>query len=65
MKFKTTTYGEAVELVGKLATLGDNVDSEIALVAFIFKQDLFKVGNDVMRFARKWNKLIMKDEKNA
>ena len=65
MKFKTTTYGEAVELVGKLATLGDNVDSEIALVAFIFKQDLFKVGNDVMRFARKWNKLITKDEKNV
>ena len=63
MKFKTTTYGEAVELVGKLATLGDNVDSEIALVAFIFNQDLFKVGNDVMRFARKWNKLIMKDVK--
>ena len=63
MKFKTTTYGEAVELVGKLATLGDNVDSEIALVAYIFNQDLFKVGNDVMRFARKWNKLIMKDEK--
>lgn len=65
MKFKTKTYGESVELVGKMATLGDNVDSEIALVAFIFKQDLFKVGNDVMRFARKWNKLITKDEKNV
>ena len=65
MKFKTKTYGDAVEMVGKLATLGDNVDSEIALVAFIFNQDLFKVGNDVMRFARKWNKLIIKDEKNA
>ena len=65
MKFKTKTYGEAVELVGKMATVGNNIDSEIALVAFIFKQDLFKVGNDVMRFARKWNKLILKDEKNG
>ena len=65
MKFKTKTYGDAVEMVGKLATLGGNVDSEIALVAFIFNQDLFKVGNDVMRFARKWNKLITKDEKNV
>ena len=65
MKFKTKTYGEAIELVGKMATLGDNVDAEIALVAFIFNQDLFKVGNDVMRFARKWNKLITKDEKNV
>ena len=63
MKFRTKTYTDTVELVGKMATLGDNVDAEIALVAFIFKQDLFKVGNDVMRFARKWNKLIMKDEK--
>ena len=65
MKFKTKTYGDAVEMVGKLATLGDNVDSEIALVAYIFNQDLFKVGNDVMRFAKRWNKLIMKDEKNV
>ena len=65
MKFKTKTYGEAIELVGKMATLGDNVDAEIALVAFIFNQDLFKVGNDAMRFARKWNKLITKDEKNV
>ena len=61
MKFRTKTYGEAIELVSKLATVDNNVDSEIALVAYIFNQDLFKVGNDVMRFARKWNKLIMKD----
>ena len=65
MKFKTKTYGDAVELVGKMATLGGNVDAEIALVAFIFNQDLFKVGNDVMRFARKWNKLITKETKNV
>ena len=63
MKFKTKTYGEVIELVGKLATVDNNVDSEIALIAYIFNQDLFKVGNDVMRFARKWNKLIMKDVK--
>ena len=63
MKFRTKTYGEAIELVGKLATVDNNVDSEIALVAYIFNQDLFKVGNDVMRFARKWNKLIMKEAK--
>ena len=65
MRFKTKTYGDAVELVGKMATLGGNVDAEIALVAFIFNQDLFKVGNDVMRFARKWNKLITKETKNV
>ena len=63
MKFKTKTYTESIELVGKLATLGDNVDAEIALLAYVFNQDLFKVGEDVMRFARKWNKLIMKDVK--
>jgi hypothetical protein len=38
-----------------------NVDSEIATIAFIFNQDLFKVGKDVMRFARKWQKLLDKD----
>ena len=63
MKFKTKTYTDGVELVAKMATLPNaNVDAEIALLAYIFNQDLFKVGKDVMRFARKWNKLIMKDE---
>ena len=66
MKFKTKTYFESVELVAKMATLPNaNVDAEIALLAFIFNQDLFRVGKDVMRFARKWNKLIMKDDKNG
>ena len=65
MKFKTKTYGEAVELVGKMATVGNNIDSEVALVAYIFNQDLFKVGADVMKFARRWHKLILKDEKNG
>ena len=62
MKFKTKTYNDSVELVAKMATLPNaNVDAEIALLAYIFNQDLFKVGKDVMRFAKKWNKLIMKD----
>jgi hypothetical protein len=61
-KFNTRTYTESVEYVGKLATLPDsNIDSEIATIAYIYQQDLFKVGKDVMRFARKWNKLITKD----
>lgn len=61
-KFNTRTYTESVEFIGKMATLpGSNVDSEIATLAYIYKQDLFKVGKDVMRFARKWNKLISKD----
>ena len=64
MKFKTKTYFESVELVAKMATLPNaNVDAEIALLAFIFNQDLFRVGKDVMRFAKKWNNLIMKEAK--
>lgn len=60
-KFQTRTYTESIEYVGKLATLPDsNIDSEVALIAYLFKQDLFKVGKDVMRFAKKWNKLINK-----
>lgn len=61
-KFTTRTYTESVEFVGKLATLpGSNIDSEVATIAYIYKQDLFKVGKDVMRFANKWNRLISKD----
>jgi hypothetical protein len=61
-KFTTRTYTESVEYIGKLATLPNtNIDSEIATVAYIYQQDLFKVGKDVMRFASKWHKLISKD----
>jgi hypothetical protein len=61
-KFTTRTYTESIEYIGKLATLPDtNIDSEIATIAFVYKQDLFKVGKDVIRFANKWNKLITKD----
>ena len=61
-KFTTRTYTESIEYIGKLATLPDtNIDSEIATIAYVYKQDLFKVGKDVMRFASKWNKLISKD----
>ena len=61
-KFTTRTYTESIEYIGKLATLPDtNIDSEIATIAYVYKQDLFKVGRDVMRFANKWNKLISKD----
>ncbi len=61
-KFQTRTYTESVEFIGKLGTLPDaNIDSEIATIAYVYKQDLFKVGKDVMRFAKKWNKLISKD----
>ena len=60
-KFQTRTYTESVEFIGKLATLPNtNVDSEIATIAYVYKQDLFKVGRDVIRFANKWNKLINK-----
>ena len=60
-KFQTRTYTESIEYVGKLATLpNSNIDSEVALIAYLFKQDLFKVGKDVIRFANKWNKLINK-----
>jgi hypothetical protein len=62
-KFQTRTYTESVEFIGKMATLPDaNIDSEIATIAYVYKQDLFKVGKDVMRFANKWNKLISKDD---
>jgi hypothetical protein len=65
-KFKTKTYTESIEFIGKMATLPDtNVDSEIALIAFVYDLDLFKVGNDVMRFARKWERLIQKDLKST
>ncbi len=61
-KFQTRTYTESVEFIGKMATLpSTNVDSEIATIAYIYQQDIFKVGKDVMRFASKWNKLITKD----
>ena len=53
-KFTTRTYTESIEFIGKLATLPDtNVDSEIATIAYVYKQDLFKVGKDVMEFAKK------------
>ena len=62
-KFNTRTYTESVEYVGKLATLpNSNIDSEVALIAFMFKQDLFKVGKDVMKFAKKWDRLISKEQ---
>lgn len=61
-KFNTRTYTESVEYVGKLATLpNSNIDSEVALIAYMFKQDLFKVGKDVMKFAKKWDRLISKN----
>jgi hypothetical protein len=61
-KFQTRTYTESIEFIGKMATLpSTNVDSEIATIAFVYKQNIFKVGKDVMRFAKKWNKLISKD----
>jgi hypothetical protein len=61
-KYTAKSYTESVEYVGKLATLpSTNIDSEIALIAYVYGLDLFKVGNDVMKFARKWNKLITKD----
>ena len=64
-KFQTRTYTESVEYIGKLATLpNSNIDSEVALIAYMFKQDIFKVGRDVIRFARKWNKLITKEDTN-
>ncbi len=64
-KFQTRTYTESVEFIGKMATLpSTNVDSEIATIAYIYQQDLFKVGKDVMRFAKKWNKLITKDARS-
>ena len=62
-KFNTRTYTESIEYVGKLGTLpNSNIDSEVALIAYLFKQDLFKVGKDVMKFARKWDRLISKEQ---
>ena len=62
MGYKAKSYTEAVEFVGKLATLPNtNVDSEIAMIAYLYDLRLFKVGADVMKFARKWNRLISKD----
>ena len=62
-KFQTRTYTESIEYVGKLATLPDsNIDSELALIAYMFKQDIFKVGKDVIRFARKWDRLISTEQ---
>lgn len=61
-KYTAKSYTESVEYVGKLATLPNtNIDSEIALIAYVYGLDLFKVGNDVMKFARKWNRLLDKD----
>ena len=58
-KFQTRTYTESIEFVGKLATLPNtNIDSEVALIAYMYKQDIFKVGKDVIRFASKWDRLI-------
>ena len=62
-KFQTRTYTESIEYVGKLATLpNSNIDSEVALIAYMFKQDIFKVGKDVIRFARKWDRLISTEQ---
>ena len=61
-KYTAKSYTESVEYVGKLATLPNtNIDSEIALIAYVYGLDLFKVGNDVMKFARKWQRLLDKD----
>jgi hypothetical protein len=62
-KFQTRTYTESIEFVGKLATLPNtNIDSEVALIAYMYKQDIFKVGKDVIRFASKWDRLISKEQ---
>ena len=61
-KYTAKSYTESVEYIGKLATVpNSNIDSEIALIAYVYGLDLFKVGNDVLKFARKWNKLINTD----
>lgn len=60
MKFRTKTYGETVEFLGKLATSNPDVGAECALVAFIFEQDFLKVATDVSKFANKWQKLLDK-----
>ena len=62
-KFQVRTYTESIEFIGKLGTLPNaNIDSEIATIAYVYKQDLFKVGTDVMRFAKKWDRLISKEQ---
>ena len=61
-KYTAKSYTESVEYIGKLATVpNSNIDSEIALIAYVYGLDLFKVGNDVLKFARKWDRLISKD----
>ena len=61
-KYTAKSYTESVEYIGKLATVpNSNIDSEVALIAYVYGLDLFKVGNDVMKFARKWDRLINKD----
>lgn len=65
MKFKTKTYGECVEFLGKVATCNPDVGSEIALMAYIYGQDFLKVAKDVESFANRWQKLIEKSEENA
>jgi hypothetical protein len=61
-RYTAKSYTESVEYIGKLATVpNSNIDSEIALIAYVYGLDLFKVGNDVLKFARKWDRLIRKD----
>ena len=65
-KFQTRTYTESIEYVGKLATVpNSNIDSEVAFIAYMFKQDIFKVGKDVIRFAKKWDRLISTEHKRG
>jgi hypothetical protein len=62
-RFITRTYTETVEYVGKLATVPNaHIDSEVALIAYMYEQDIFKVGKDVIRFASKWDRLISKEQ---
>ena len=61
-RYNAKSYTESVEYIGKLATVpNSNIDSEVALIAYLYDLDLFKVGNDVLKFARKWDRLISKD----
>ena len=64
-KFQVKTYQETVEFLGKLCTVDDDILTEVAVAAFIYNQDLRKVGQDVAKFAIKWQKLIDKDERNS
>lgn len=62
-KYTAKSYTESVEYIGKLATVpNSNIDSEVALIAYLYELDLFKVGNDVLKFARKWDRLISKEQ---